>query len=227
MPTIHDDEFGEILVRRSRLARSMRVSLTSDGRMRVSIPTMTPLFMAKRMIASSRKELRKLVEAQPRLKLEDGMSIGKSHSLHVRQGSAVSVRRSGQQIIATTDGASLDEPMLQEPVRKAVLAALRKEANHYLPKRLAYIAEQYDFSYSSVRFSHATSRWGSCSSKGTISLNIGLMNLPFELIDYVLIHELAHTKEMNHSDAFWQIVESCDPDYRLHRKELKEHSPSI
>jgi len=210
----------------------MRVSLTSDGRMRVSIPTMTPLFMAKRMIASSRKELRKLVEAQPRLKLEDGMSIGKSHSLHVRQGSAVSVRRSGQQIIATTDGeqiiattdgASLDEPMLQEPVRKAVLAALRKEANHYLPKRLAYIAEQYDFSYSSVRFSHATSRWGSCSSKGTISLNIGLMNLPFELIDYVLIHELAHTKEMNHSDAFWQIVESCDPDYRLHRKELKEH----
>ncbi len=197
MATIHDDEFGEILVRRSRLARSIRVSLTSDGRMRISMPSMAPIFMAKRMISSSRKELRQLKSTQPRLQLEDGMTIGKSHSLHVRQGSTVAVRRSGQQIIATTDGRSLDDPALQEPVRKAVLAALRKEANHYLPKRLAYLAEQYGFSYSSVRFSHASSRWGSCSSKGTISLNIGLMNLPFELIDYVLIHELAHTKQMN------------------------------
>ena len=75
--------------------------------------------------------------------------------------------------------------------------------------------------------SHANTRWGSRSSSGTISLNIGLMNLPQELSDYVILHELAHINHMDHSEKFWAEVAEHDPKYKQHRKALKEYSPGV
>jgi predicted metal-dependent hydrolase len=105
--------------------------------------------------------------------------------------------------------------------------ALRAKAKRILPARLKELAERGGFSYEKVRFSHSSSRWGSCSSNGTVSLNIALMKLPAVLIDYVLIHELAHTRQMNHSAAFWQEVEKYDKNYKRHRKLLKMYSPNV
>jgi len=92
---------------------------------------------------------------------------------------------------------------------------------------LSFLAEEHGFSFKRTKITHASSRWGSCSSAGTISLNIGLMNLPFELIDYVIIHELCHTRHMNHSASFWREVAQFDPSYKIHRAELKKYSPHI
>ena len=75
--------------------------------------------------------------------------------------------------------------------------------------------------------SHANTRWGSRSSSGTISLNIGLMNLPQELSDYVILHELAHINHMDHSEKFWAEVAEHDPKYKQHRKALKGYSPGV
>ncbi|MCY1371222.1 hypothetical protein D9M69_583560 [compost metagenome] len=158
------------------------------------------------------------------------MAIGKSHTLIVRPSATnqITVSRHGQQIIVRLpDEHTLDDPVVISAVREVVIAALRREAKSYLPKRLQFLATKYGFSYQKVRFSHASGRWGSCSSNGTISLNIALMKLPFELIDYVLIHELSHTKQMNHSSDFWNLVAVGDPGYRLHRRALKNETPSI
>jgi predicted metal-dependent hydrolase len=184
----------------------------------------------KRLIKSSRQELRDMLsQAQPSTEYTDGMQIGKSHTLIVRRtsGAMQSVRR-GQQIILTLpEGKSLQDPDVVRELRDTIIAALRVEAKSYLPKRLSFLATKGGFSYKKVRFSHASGRWGSCTSEGTISLNIALMKLPFELIDYVIIHELAHTRHMNHSPEFWQLVSEGDPLYKEHRRSIKQEAPTI
>ena len=102
------------------------------------------------------------------------------------------------------------------------LKALRKKALEYLPDRLRIIAGLHGFTYVSIRISKSKSRWGSCSSKKTISLSLFLMQLPSHLIDYVILHELCHTVEMNHSHKFWELLDKvCDGKAKTLRKELR------
>lgn len=229
--TITDEEFGTITLARSARASYVRIRVTPDGRLRASLPLYAPTFLVKRLIRSSREQLRKMLASQHSSTLfEHGMQIGKSHTLIVRsvEHGALNVTRHKLQIIASVPASQdIDTPIVQRAIRDEVIKAIRIEAKSHLPKRLAFHAEKGGFIYSKVRFSHASGRWGSCSSNGTISLNIALMKLPFELIDYVLIHELSHTREMNHSQDFWQLVESVDPNYLQHRHNLKKETPSI
>lgn len=231
MPIITDDEFGEVTLRRSARASQVRIRIAPDGRLRASLPLYAPVFLVKRLIKSSRTQLRAMLEEyHAPLAFENGMQIGKSHTLIVRPTSnqSTTVKRHDRQIIVSLPAnASVGDTMVQRNIRDEVIAAYRLEAKSYLPKRLSFLAERHDFSYQKVRFSHASGRWGSCNSNGTVSLNIALMKLPFELIDYVLIHELSHTKEMNHSEAFWNLVANADPHYRAHRRILKSETPSI
>jgi predicted metal-dependent hydrolase len=231
MATIHDEEFGTVTLRRSAKASSVKIRIGTDGRLHASLPTRAHLVLVKRLIDGSRVEIRTMLrEHHGQSVFIDGMQIGKSHRLIARPGMVrqTAVTHHGQQIIVAMP---VDTPMeasdVQAVIRPAVIEALRKEARSYLPKRLAFLAERHGFSYKKVRFSHASGRWGSCTTAGTISLNIALMKLPFELIDYVLLHELSHTVEMNHSSAFWSLVERCDRDYAAHRRNLKRESPSI
>lgn len=229
MHTIQDEEFGEIKIHRSVRSRSIRIRVTPNGTLRASLPPYAPLFALKRLIKASRPQLRKMLEQEtPSYKLENGMEIGKSHRLTVMSTPRTVIKRNKQQIIVgLAPGQSLSDPQVERKVRDEIIHSLRLEAKSYLPNRLRYLANQLDCTYEKVRFSHAGSRWGSCSSTGTISLNIALMKLPFELIDYVIIHELCHTKQMNHSPRFWALVLAADPDYKIHRKLLKAHSPTI
>ena len=193
------------------------------------MPMYAPIFLLKRLLKNSRLELRKLLlQSQPQIEFKDGQQIGKSHTIIVRPSLRLSTKVKGQHILVELPSdMTLNDPQVNRAVRDSIIAALRLEAKSYLPKRLAYLAHQLGFSYERVRFSHASGRWGSCSSIGTISLNIALMKLPFELIDYVLVHELSHTIHMNHSQEFWELVQKGDPSYKQHRKLLKAEAPSI
>lgn len=230
MPVLHDNEFGDIAVRRSARASQVKLRVAPDGSLRASMPLYAPMFLLKRLVASSRPQLRTMLhDAQPVAAYENGQQVGKSHAILVRpHADTFRVTRVKQHIIvALPASSSLSDPTVTQAIRKEVIKALRIEAKSYLPRRLQYLANEYGFTYSSVRFSHASSRWGSCSSQGVISLNIALMKLPFALIDYVLIHELSHTRHMNHSEAFWALVGAHDSQYREHRAALKKETPSI
>jgi len=231
MPTIKDEEFGNITLRRSTKASSIRIKLAPNGLLRVSLPIYAPVFLVKRFINSSRPKLRELLDDHQKsnIQLVNGMQIGKSHSLVVRPSlSKTRSSRHGQQVIVLlNEHEALSDTSVMPIVRKTIIEALRIEAKSYLPKRLAFLASKHGFHYNRVRFSHAGGRWGSCSSNGTVSLNIALMKLPFELIDYVVIHELSHTKHMNHGDEFWQSVASIDPYFKQHREQLKKETPTI
>lgn len=231
MPVIHDEEFGKITIRRSARASQIRLRVAPDGSLRASLPLYAPTFLVTRLLKNSRTDLRQMIaKSKPDTIYTNGIHIGKSHSLVVRpsQSSQTTIARQRQKIIVQlSKGQDLNDPLVTRQLRPVIIAALRLEAKSYLPKRLAYWAAKLGYDYERVRFSHASGRWGSCSSSGTISLNIALMKLPFELIDYVLIHELAHTKQMNHSPDFWLLVKQADPDYKTHRQALKRETPTI
>lgn len=229
MPIIQDEEFGKITIRRSARASQVRLRVAPDGTLRASLPLYAPTFLVKSLIKSSRQELRDLlIQSQPKTTYTDGMQIGKSHYLIIRPGTTLATSRRGQRIIVSLPTTmTLGDNTVIRAIRDVVIVALKVEAKSYLPKRLAFLAQKYGLRYEKVRFSHASGRWGSCSSQGTISLNIALMKLPFELIDYVIIHELAHTRHMNHSPAFWELVSLGDPLYKQHRRSLKQEAPSI
>ena len=120
----------------------------------------------------------------------------------------------------------LKDPTTQR-ARDVKKKILMKKAKEYLPYRLEFWAKKFGYSYEKVRLCHAGTRWGSCSSRRTISLNIGLMNVPEVLRDYVILHELAHLNHMNHSEAFWAEVGEHDVYYKEHRRKLKGFSPGV
>lgn len=184
---IKDQEFGEIIVRKNALSSSVKFSVSTSGRLQMSVPKYTPNLLIKRYLNSARDQIRKTL--------------------------------------------NLKDPSTQR-ARDAKKKILMKKAKEYLPYRLDYYAKLYGYKYDNFRVSHASTRWGSCTRHGrtgstTISLNIGLMQVPEVLRDYVILHELAHLNHMDHSAAFWAEVGSHDPKYKIHRKRLQMFNPGV
>lgn len=232
MPHFVDPEFGEITIRRLARARYVRIKVGTDGRYTATAPLLTPVTFVKHMVATSRDELRKLASHTSIVNpYSAGQQIGKTHRIAVVPSTMVSTPQvtvvRSRIVVTLPPSHSIENQSVQQLIRDTVTKALRREAKAVLPVRLARLAHSYGFHYSAVRFSHSGGRWGSCSSGGTISLNIALMKLPDTLIDYVLAHELCHTRHMNHSRAFWREVELVNPLYRVHRQQLKKHTPSV
>lgn len=100
---------------------------------------------------------------------------------------------------------------------------LRELARRILTDKSYEYAQVLGVSFQKIRIANQRTRWGSCSSKGTISYNWKLVLMPEEIMDYVVVHELCHLKEMNHSVHFWNLVASVLPDYTVRRAWLKQH----
>ncbi|MGB4762369.1 MAG: SprT family zinc-dependent metalloprotease [Candidatus Saccharimonas sp.] len=232
MSSYIDAEFDEIIIRKRLGTTRVHIRIGTDGKLVVTAPRYTPLMYIKQVVNSSREELRTmLAQTGSGQQYIEGQSIGKSHTLraiHTGMVARPEVKVTRQTLVVSLPPShSLTDKLVQRLVRDETIKILRREAKAYLPRRLKYLASEHDFSYERIRFSHSSGRWGSCSSNGTISLNIALMKLPHELIDYVLIHELCHTRQMNHSAAFWSEVERYDPHYRLHRQQIKRETPTV
>ncbi|MCR4302684.1 MAG: M48 family metallopeptidase [Gallionella sp.] len=106
-------------------------------------------------------------------------------------------------------------------IEQAVLRWYRDEAERLFAQRIAHYAPLLKAAPRAVKLSSAKTQWGCCTASGTVHLNVQLIKLPQRLIDYVVAHELAHLRELNHSAAFWELVESACPDYVVLRRELR------
>lgn len=107
------------------------------------------------------------------------------------------------------------------------LQELATQAMTLIPQKVRYYAQIIGVTYGRITIRNQRTRWGSCSGKGNLNFNCLLLLMPEEVLDYVVVHELCHRKEMNHSARFWEEVEKILPDYRQRRKWLKDNGGRI
>ena len=113
------------------------------------------------------------------------------------------------------------------PFTREELQALAQQAKRLIPERAAYFAEKMGVTYGHITIRSQHTRWGSCSAKGNLNFNCLLVLTPPEVLDYVVVHELCHRKQLNHSAAFWAEVETVLPDYKIRKKWLKENGAAL
>jgi len=163
--------------------------------------------------------------ALPRIEWKDGAQfpfLGKTISVSLNSASALSFDDETS-VLTLPLPASADAQQIKDRVQ----GWLQSEAKRIFGARLAVYAAKLGVEYRAYALSSAATRWGSCSSDGKIRLNWRLIHFPMSIIDYVVAHELAHLREMNHSPRFWQTVESIFPEFREARHTLKHHPPDL
>ena len=135
-------------------------------------------------------------------------------------------RRSSSQIVE--DEFRLAEHNVEQTsVRRALESLYRRKARERFEKRASRFADEMGVDYNKIEVRNQRTKWGSCSTTGTLGLNWRLMMAPPEVVDYILIHELAHLREQNHTDEFWAVVAEQDPEYEKHAYWLETNSPRL
>ena len=221
---------GTVTLYKRRGNRSIRLSVGAGGEIRVSLPYWLPYAAGEQFARSKVSWI--LEHGQPAAAhLQHGQAVGKAHRLHIvpsAQATRITTRLKQNEIeISHPLSYASSSPAVQQAAKSASIRALRKEAEQLLPIRLRQLADLSGFSYHSVGVKQLKSRWGSCSSKQEITLNLFLMQLPWHLIDYVLLHELTHTKVMQHGAPFWRELERHVPHAKLLRKEIGKYHPIL
>lgn len=122
---------------------------------------------------------------------------------------------------------TIDERSKLEKITFEQIKELANQAVEYIPKRVKYYAEKENFVYNKITIKNLVSRWGSCSTKGNLNFNCLLMLTPDYVIDYIVVHELCHLREMNHSEKFWAEVEKIMPDYQRAELWLKQNGGNL
>ena len=224
--------WGTIIVARNARARRIVLRACPDG-IRITVPIYANKSDIERAIDEC---VPKLLQKRPqsignvidkdfRIESDNFIFCIEEHAADVFQ-----LRYSGiSATLLCPTGICYSEKKMQEWLRKAVITALARRAKELLPPRLKALATEKGFVYNGCTVRNVHSRWGSCNAKKNISLSIYLAMLPNELIDYVLLHELCHTVEMNHSDRFWALMDKVTAPAKAKdlRKKLKGYRTNI
>ncbi len=220
---------GALTFIRNAQARRYILRVLPDGTARVTIPRRGSRKEAERFAAAhqdwiARQRLRRAEQARhpARRPWQDGDTVlfhGIPTALRRVTDGGCAALRFGDRLLPHKDDA-------QHPLA-VVRAHLRDEARRTLPPRLLALAEAHGLGVTRVTIRNQRSRWGSCSSSGAISLNWRLIQMPERVRDYVLLHELMHLRQPNHSRRFWALVADVCPDYQDSRRWLRAHEPQL
>ena len=228
---IPDEDFGQIVIRTRITARNISMRTKPDG-LHVTVPPRCLTSKVLEVIEEYRSQLLKKWEKVTPQALNLGFRIDTPcFHLHLERGklSHFIVRTEEEGItILCPPQTDFSDKGVEELLRNAIIRALKKSAQAYLPPLLDELAGHYGFKYKKVKITGSKSRWGSCSALGSINLSCYLMLLPPHLMDYVLLHELVHTKEMNHGPKFWEkLDELTEGRAKTLRAELRNFRTSF
>lgn len=224
---------GDILLKRNRRARKLSISIKPSGEVRVTIPGLLPLSYAKSFVEAKQGWITSKLNELSKLDHQRIISSGyrtREHELQFKATSASDVKVNfEEQYINVIHPRDIDtqSEYLQNIAKGAIVEAYRKEAKAILPNRVAELAQKHNFTYNTLRIKNITSRWGSCSSINNINLSLYLMKLPDELIDYIILHELAHTVHKNHGPNFWNLLNKLTGDAKMLSKRVKKYRTNI
>ncbi|WP_458409479.1 YgjP family zinc-dependent metalloprotease [Bacteroides congonensis] len=228
---IEDEELGRLVVRVNQRAKSLVFRTKSDA-IYVSVPSGTTMKEIKqavenlrgKLLASRRRLNRPLIDLNYKIDTE----FFKLSLISGDKEQFFANSRLGFMQIICPPTADFTDENLQDWLRKVIEESLRRNAKSILPPRLERLSKQCGLSYTSVKINSSQGRWGSCSGRKDINLSYYLVLLPSHLIDYVLLHELCHTREMNHSERFWALLNQLTEGKALAlREELKKYRTEI
>ncbi|KUO51475.1 MAG: hypothetical protein APF76_14015 [Desulfitibacter sp. BRH_c19] len=227
----------EYNVKRSERAKRMRITI-KNGLVAVILPKgaihqqAVDFLLAKKdwvikHVQSSCKDFNQL----PKRKYESGESYpyrGRNYMLQIENAPINKILiKAGVNVLIITIPYLLDISKRPEAIKEALLNWYKNQARIVFKEKLDYYSEIIGVEYASFRIKEQKTRWGSCSSKRNINLNWKVILAPNEVIDYIIVHELAHLSNMNHSTEFWELVAKYVPDYNSQKRWLKKNGISL
>lgn len=223
-----DKELGRVVIRYSERARNYTLKIT-NGQVFATMPVRGSEEKMLTFILGNREKIKAALKKHPARPLLNEQTDWQTAAFRVRivrteRDNFYMALKDGVLQISCPQATNFADDEVQQLLKQMLASAFRHEAKRYLPGRLSAWAQKYGFVYKQVKINSSQTHWGSCTSSKHIYLSLYLMLLPWHLIDYVLLHELCHLKEMSHNEHFWNLLDRLtDGKAKALRTELKSY----
>jgi predicted metal-dependent hydrolase len=233
---IYFDGLGDVLFKKTKRAKRLTIRVKSANDIKVTIPFYLSFKQADAFVLEKSEWIRrtreKLIENAGQRTVFNELSEFSTlkHVLQIERIEGEVVKRKigdGKILVSVPFTHEVTSKEVQEKIRNAILETWRKEAKTILPGRIEQLAKQHGFNYRSLSIKNMKTRWGSCTGRDGINLNLHLIRLPDDLSDYIILHELVHTVHKNHGKYFWASLDKLCGDAKEKAKELKNYRLDI
>ncbi|HUD05545.1 MAG TPA: YgjP-like metallopeptidase domain-containing protein [Candidatus Saccharimonadales bacterium] len=223
------DGLGVVSVYKRKGTKSLKLSISHRGEIRVVIPNWIPYKTAVNFAKSKNDWIGSQRSEVPELEFYNGQDIGRGHRLLICNDNSAKIRTQikGTEARIYTNSNNRRSDEFHKAAYKLCLRVLKIQSKEIVLGHLKDLAEDNNFEYRALTARSLKARWGSCNQFKDITINIFLVQLPWELIEYVLLHELVHTKVMHHQADFWEELSKYVSDPKSKRKEIKRYKPEL
>jgi predicted metal-dependent hydrolase len=231
---IHIPELGEIPITKKKGCKRLNIRVNARE-VKVSIPFRSSFGEGERFLLEKlswiKETSQRLAQQLPKKLIYDEHSILFTQAgiikIEKHQSEKYAIKKNGfETIILIPSNVEINSETVQNSIKYLITKYIRKEAKSNLPNRVHILAQQINVRYGKVKINNATTRWGSCSYRNDINLNLKLLFLPEELSDYVIFHELAHVHNKNHGPKFWEFLDKIAGEAKQKAKKLKKFNIS-
>lgn len=230
MPYIEDPEFGQITIQTNNKAKRI-IARKKDDKIHLTVPLYSSEKEIRKALDEMRPKLTKLKSVSKKI-IDEQFSIS-TLTFEVRISrndlSKLYLQLKDELLqISVPNSVDIYQEAIQEQLRNMIERGLRHEAKRILPEIVKKLAHLHGFQFTEVKINKSKTRWGSCNAKKSINLSYFCMLLPYHLVELIVLHELCHTREMNHSERFWAQLDSVtDNKSKALTSELKRFSTNL